>query len=107
MRTLRKILLSILMALSGYLLLDYARAIYTFYEPGHGLSVFHVFSVSAYRPWPGSEAKSGLSLHLASDPPEGTVSLFRFPSWSLALVAAGVLIYAGYILLVRREKHVA
>ena len=108
MRTFRTILLIPVVAFSAYFLFGYARAIYTLYEPPHGIGLLGVPHVCAWRPWiPSFKASGGISLFLASDPPEGTMLIFRLPSWPFALATGGVLIYAGYILFDCRKKPVA
>lgn len=101
MRAFRTMLLCCLVALSACYLVGFGHAAYGLYEPPHGFSVLRAPCACVYRPWPGSEAETGVALFLAGDPPEGTVTVLRCPSWILALAAGSVLLCAGVGVLIR------
>ena len=117
MRTLRIMLLVSLVAFSTYFLFGYAQSIHMLNgmdESESGRSIGEVISllkaphICAWRPLaPSSKASGGISLFLWYDTPEGTMPIFYFPSWPFALVAGGVLIYAGVFLYGLRHKQVA
>jgi len=44
---------------------------------------------------------------IPTDPPEGTRSIFYFPSWPFAAAAAGVLVFAGYSIYEQTGKRLA
>jgi hypothetical protein len=94
MRVLRAIILIPLATLSFRFLVDYGREVY----PLWGMVGSWTFFLT--QPYVGTYQYSGeahryLSLLLVADGPgEGTRILYYFPSWPLALAAAGVLVYA-------------
>ena len=94
MRVLRSIILIPLAALSFRFLVDYGREVY----PLWGMVGSWTFLLT--QPYVGTEQYSGeahryLSLLLVADGRgEGTHIVYYFPSWPLALAAAGVLMYA-------------
>ncbi len=94
MRVLRTIILIPLAALSFRLLVAFAREVY----PLWGMVGSWTFFLS--QPYVGTEQYSSevhryLSLLLVGDGHgEGTHIVYYFPSWPLALAAAGVLVYA-------------
>ena len=106
MRTFRTFLFILAVMFSAYFLFGYTRAVHTLYEPPDGIGLLGVPHVCAWRPLPHFETHSGMSLFLASDAPEGTIPIFRFPSWPLALGAGAILIYAVFTLFVRRKSRV-
>jgi len=106
MKTLRVVLIISIVILNAYFLYGYTQAVYGLYEPPLGSISLGAPQICVYRPW-SSDAHGGVSLFLANDPPEGTRSVFRFPTWPLALVSSGSLIYAAFMLFGTRKNFPA
>ena len=103
LRTIRAIFPLGLAGLSILFLIGYGRAIYPIWDGRSGdhhlsdlglLTEPHVVVYRAYCHRCGE--RDGWSLFWVFDAPEGTRPVLYFPSWPLAIVAFGALIYAGF-----------
>ena len=100
MRLFRNIVLGVLALLSVVFLVGYARVWQSTDYRIIGLVDPHV-CIYRHGEYVGWEA------FIPTDPPEGTHSIFYFPSWPFAVAAAGVLVFTGYSIYEQTRKRLA
>ena len=71
---------------------------------GPGLYLIAEPHICVYRAFTREHGeRDGWSLFLLTDAPEGTRSVFYFPTWPLAVASVGFLIYAAFPILERKD----
>lgn len=109
MRTWRIIVVVPLAVLCGIFLVCYTRIECLLWQmrDDRGIHLLAEPHVCVYRAFTHNHGeRDGWTLFLLTDAPEGTRSIFYFPTWPLAIASVGVLVYATFTMFEWRGKRV-